>query len=128
MYEVEIFCITLGMLMMFASVGIGVIIGRIKDSDQGNAEDDHNNVRNGFDNNSILHSDDTNMDNSNVGDNHGQVDSGQDLGYVPTAEQVIIVLNALPKTAHLSPHETDCVEWAAKIINRLLELLGDEDE
>ena len=126
--ELMVFLISMGMLLALAFVGIGVVIGDIKNSYKSNTKDDISAVCGGFDYSSVHNCRTNYVDNSDVGDIHGQVNSGQDMEYVPTVEQLIIVLESLPKTAYLSPHETNCVEWATKIIEKLTELLGDVDE
>ena len=122
------FEIMIGLVLAIVFVGVGIVIGRTEDNNQSSTENNSNHVRTGIDYNSVHNSRTNYADNSNVGDNNGKVDSGQDMGYAPTAEQVVIVLNTIPKTARLTPHETDCVEWAAKIMEKLIELDGDSDE
>lgn len=79
--EAWFFATLMGIWMAILLIGIGVIIGKIHTTyNQKCNKDDSGNVRKGIDNNSILHSDDTDMDNSDVGDIHGQVDSGRNLG------------------------------------------------
>ncbi len=134
-FEVYMFVLFGGLFLSVVLILVGIVIGgcidkvnRRKPCDKGTGENSVSNVRKTSDNNSILHSDDTDMDNSNVGDIYREVDSGQDMGYIPSTEQITIVLNTLPKTAHLSPHETLCVEWAAKIIDKVVELVGVESD
>lgn len=134
-FEVYIFVAFGGLFLSVVLILVGIVIGgcidtvnRRKSGDKGTCKNSVSNVRKISDNNSILHSDDTDMDNSDVGDIYREVDSGQDMGYIPSTEQITIVLNTLPKTAHLSPHETLCVEWAAKIIDKVVELVGVESD
>jgi len=134
-FEVYMF-VAFGVLFLsILLIMIGIVIGgcidkvnRRKPGDKGTDKNSVSEVRNRFDNSSILHGNDTDMDNSGVGDVYREVDSGQDMGYIPSTEQITIVLNTLPKTAHLSPHETLCVEWAAKIIDKVVELVGVESD
>ena len=127
--EVYAFFIVMGMLVATIFVMIGVCIGQVHASNNQKLNKSNPGYVSGGDNNRcISDSADTDMDNSSVGNVHREVDSGCDMGYAPSTEDIIIVLDSLPYTAHLSSHETDCVRRASNIIELLKRFVDDSEE
>lgn len=126
--EVYTFFIVIGMLVALIFVLIGVCIGHVHASDNQKPNKSNPEYVSGGDNNRcISNSDDTNMDNSDVGNVYREVDNRRDMGYVELVDKIIIVLNSLPYTAHLSSYERECVEKAAQIVELSAEFIQDKE-
>ena len=46
----------------------------------------------------------------------------------PTPEEIVIVLHVIRMSSLLSRHEKECVEQAIRIIEKVIELVGEDEE
>lgn len=46
----------------------------------------------------------------------------------PTPEEIVIALRVIEMSNLLSPHEKECVEQAIRIIEKVIELVGEDEE
>ena len=106
--EIIVLCITVGVLLAAAFVGIGVIIANV------NERISEKRDNSGHDNMDI-HNDRTDSNNnSSVGDVHEPVDCGQDLELDGEAEAAVIRLNSI--RAESTHSEQEAIDYAIESI------------
>ena len=132
--EVYCFFIFGGLFLAVIFIFVGIVIGgcidkfdRKKSGNKGTDKNTSEGIRDGFDYSNVHNSRTNYCSNSFVGNVRREVDNRQDLGFVPSAEQIVIVLNSLPYTARLSSYETDCVERAAHIVEVVSGFIQDKE-
>ena len=106
--EIIVLCITVGVLLAAAFVGIGVIIANV------NERISEKRDNSGHDNMDIYNNRADSNNNSSVGDVHEPVDCGQDLELDGEAEAAVIRLNSI--RAESTHSEQEAIDYAIESI------------
>ena len=106
--EIIVLCITVGVLLAAAFVGIGVIIANV------NERISEKRDNSGHDSMDIYNNRTDSNNNSSVGDVHEPIDCGQDLELDGEAEAAVIRLNSI--RAESTHSEQEAIDYAIESI------------